>query len=277
MKKCQFVSINKGDTLEKLAVKYKSSIESVQSSNPTVNFNQIKEGQMICISSELSVCPIGSIPYQVKDDDTLGSIATKFYTTVETIIDTNPNIDPNNLQIGQIICINEQLPKIPTCPSMNIYVIRPQDTLYSIASKFGITIDSLTRINKGLNPYNLSVGSIICLPFTPTPYIIVIEVQLKRLLLYYLGRLYTNYPVAVGKQTTPTPLGQFYILNKQVNPGGPFGTRWMGLSQPSYGIHGTNRPDSIGFNASNGCIRMFNHDVEDLFSKVSVQTPVIIL
>jgi len=72
------------------------------------------------------------------------------------------------------------------------------------------------------------------------------------------------------------PAGTFTIINKQVNPGGPFGTRWMGLSQPHYGIHGTNNPASIGTAASNGCIRMYNEDVNELFNLVSVGTPVTI-
>ncbi|HYF81796.1 MAG TPA: L,D-transpeptidase [Clostridia bacterium] len=48
----------------------------------------------------------------------------------------------------------------------------------------------------------------------------------------------------------------------------------MGLTAPSYGIHGTNNPASIGTAASNGCVRMFNKDVEDLFNNVGVGTVV---
>jgi lipoprotein-anchoring transpeptidase ErfK/SrfK len=88
--------------------------------------------------------------------------------------------------------------------------------------------------------------------------------------LYRNGRFFKAYPVATGKPTTPTPIGTFTIKNKQINPGGPYGTRWMGLTAPSYGIHGTNNPASIGFAASNGCVRMFNKDVEDLFNYVGV-------
>jgi lipoprotein-anchoring transpeptidase ErfK/SrfK len=93
------------------------------------------------------------------------------------------------------------------------------------------------------------------------------------------GKVYKAYPVAVGKASTPTPKGTFKIKNKQVNPGGPFGVRWLGLSAPngSYGIHGTNNPASIGKNVSNGCIRMHNKDVTELFNLVSVGTTVNIL
>jgi lipoprotein-anchoring transpeptidase ErfK/SrfK len=84
------------------------------------------------------------------------------------------------------------------------------------------------------------------------------------------------YPIAVGKSSTPTPLGNYCIVTKTMNPGGVFGTRWMGLSIPLYGIHGTSKPSSIGTQASLGCVRMHNHDAETVYSQVEVGTPVII-
>ena len=50
----------------------------------------------------------------------------------------------------------------------------------------------------------------------------------------------------------------------------PLGTRWLGLNLKGYGIHGTNRPDSIGRNASHGCIRMRNREIEELFRMVAI-------
>lgn len=87
-----------------------------------------------------------------------------------------------------------------------------------------------------------------------------------------------TYQCAVGKYATPTPLGSYSVVNKVVNPGGMLGTRWMGLNIPdgNYGIHGTNNPASIGQFISNGCIRMYNSDVEELFPKINIGTPVII-
>jgi len=86
------------------------------------------------------------------------------------------------------------------------------------------------------------------------------------------------YPVATGKPSTPTPPGKYQVVNKRVNPGGVLGTRWMGLSIPGgiYGIHGTNNADSIGKAISNGCIRMHNQHVEQLFPHVNIGTPVVI-
>lgn len=88
--------------------------------------------------------------------------------------------------------------------------------------------------------------------------------------------VYKTYRIAIGKARTPTPLGNFKIMNKAPNPGGPYGALWLGLNVPNggYGIHGTNNPSSIGKNVSHGCIRMQNHDVVELGGLVPIGTTV---
>ncbi|MCJ7842079.1 L,D-transpeptidase [Lederbergia sp. NSJ-179] len=105
---------------------------------------------------------------------------------------------------------------------------------------------------------------------------IEVSIQKHQLKLFDGSKLIKTYPVALGKIVTPTPHGSYKIINKQLNPGGPFGVLWMGLSKPHYGIHGTNNPSSIGKSVSHGCIRMYNHDVLDLSRRVPVGTPVVI-
>lgn len=87
------------------------------------------------------------------------------------------------------------------------------------------------------------------------------------------------FPIAIGRSSTPTPVGNFKVVHKAVNWGTGFGTRWMGLNVPwgKYGIHGTNKPWSIGRMASHGCIRMQNRDVEQLYPWVKHNTEVIIV
>lgn len=113
--------------------------------------------------------------------------------------------------------------------------------------------------------------------------------------LYFLkdGDLQEAYPVATGKTENLTPNGKFKIVVKYKNPawggagvsapipGGapnnPLGKRWMGISYGGgsrYGIHGNSNPKSIGTYASLGCVRMFNDDVEKLYEKVNINTPV---
>lgn len=104
---------------------------------------------------------------------------------------------------------------------------------------------------------------------------IVINILQRRLYLYRDGRLFQAYPVAVGQPDTPSPRGEFVITQKAVWGDG-FGTRWMRISVPwgIYGIHGTNKPWSVGTVASHGCFRMLNRDVEQLYALVAIGTTV---
>lgn len=105
---------------------------------------------------------------------------------------------------------------------------------------------------------------------------IVIDREKQRLYVYEDGRFFAEYPVAVGKSETPTPVGEWKITSKSSGWGGGFGTRWLGLNVPwgIYGIHGTNKPWSIGQRASAGCIRMHNKHVEEIFPWIPLGTPV---
>lgn len=112
-------------------------------------------------------------------------------------------------------------------------------------------------------------------------YQIRIDLSERRLYLYNQNQLVKVYPVGVGKIATQSPRGDFTIINKVPYPysyrGGPlsvYGTFWMGLSKRGYGIHGTNRPSSIGKYVSKGCIRMYNQDVNELARLVPIGTPV---
>jgi lipoprotein-anchoring transpeptidase ErfK/SrfK len=104
------------------------------------------------------------------------------------------------------------------------------------------------------------------------PFQIDVSVNNRRLRLLKNGVLQKQYPIAVGRMLSGTPVGQFIIINKAPNPGGPFGTMWMSLSKEHYGIHGTNDPSSIGKAVSKGCIRMHNRDVEELSRIVPIGT-----
>ena len=131
----------------------------------------------------------------------------------------------------------------------------------------------------------------------PAP-IIVIHRDVNRLVLFHGSHYVRSFPVATGQPIYPTPLGHFEIIIKQVNPwwypptqddlakglkpvppgpGNPLGTRWMGLSSPGVGIHGTSEPWSIGHSESHGCIRMQVVDAEWLYPHVRVGTPVFIV
>ena len=107
-----------------------------------------------------------------------------------------------------------------------------------------------------------------------------IVVDTERLVLSVLvdGQVFQKYPIAIGKYTSPSPVGEWKIVDKAYESGGAFGTRWMGLNVPwgIYGIHGTNRPWSIGWAASAGCFRMYNEDIETIYPWIPVGTPVVV-
>jgi lipoprotein-anchoring transpeptidase ErfK/SrfK len=125
---------------------------------------------------------------------------------------------------------------------------------------------------------------------------IVIDEGDHSLTLYRAGRKTMRFGVAVGQSAYPTPTGEFSVIAKVVDPtwvppnsdwakgalpippgpNNPLGTRWIGISAPGVGIHGTNDPASIGYSVSHGCIRMQIPDVERLFEMVYQGTPVTI-
>lgn len=108
---------------------------------------------------------------------------------------------------------------------------------------------------------------------------IVVDLYKRILTLYNDGEIYQTYPVSVGKVSSKTPVGEWAIIGKSKDWGGGFGTRWLGLNVPwgIFGIHGTNKPWSIGQAASQGCVRMYNRHIEQLFDWVPVKTRVDII
>lgn len=105
---------------------------------------------------------------------------------------------------------------------------------------------------------------------------ILIRLDEKTLYLFSDGQVCRQYAVAVGRQTTPSPIGEWHVVWKDADWGTGFGTRWLGLDVPwgTFGIHGTNKPWSIGARSSHGCIRMRNRDVEELYDLVPLGTSV---
>ena len=161
---------------------------------------------------------------------------------------------------------------------------------------------ALTRALRSTNrriPVELIVSTVEP-KVTPANYgpVVIIHRGANRLSLFDGPALVRRFGVATGASDYPTPLGNYSIATKQMNPwwipppdsewakdskpippgpGNPLGTRWMGLTAPLVGIHGTPDAASIGYSASHGCIRMRVPEAEWLFSRVNVGTPVLIV
>jgi lipoprotein-anchoring transpeptidase ErfK/SrfK len=113
--------------------------------------------------------------------------------------------------------------------------------------------------------------------------VVVVSIPDRKLAVLEGDTVIASFPIAVGAPSSPSPTGEFQIVSRVANPtyyrpgtvipsgkDNPVGTRWIGLSQKGYGIHGTNAPKSVGHAASHGCIRLRNRDVEQLFSMLQV-------
>jgi LysM repeat protein len=171
--------IRSGDTYYTLAQRFNTTVEAIRAANPNVNPNNLQVGQTICIPGtpgpgpQPGQCPTGTNPYVIRSGDTYYALAQRFNTTVDAIRRANPNVDPNNLRVGQTICIPGAPgpgPQPGQCPAgTNPYVIRSGDTFYTLAQRFNTTVDAIRRANPNVDPNSLQVGQTICIPGTPGP------------------------------------------------------------------------------------------------------------
>ena len=170
-------------------------------------------------------------------------------------------------------------------PDSFFYTVRSGDALSKIAKKHHTIVELIKRSNH-LDKDSIRAG--MKLKISKAIYSIVIDVSENALKLYSDKELLKTYPVATGRTGHPTPIGSFTIVNKLENPtwykagavvapdspANILGTRWLGFSLAGYGIHGTTLPETIGTAVSEGCVRMYNEDVEALFAIVPINTTV---
>ncbi|MFA6321190.1 MAG: L,D-transpeptidase family protein [Candidatus Omnitrophota bacterium] len=169
-----------------------------------------------------------------------------------------------------------------------LYEVQKGDNLTKIAKKFNTTTELISRSND-LKDANVRVGK--KLKITKSKFSIVVDKSQNILTLKADQDIFKTYRVSTGKNSC-TPVGTFTVTNKIVDPpwypsaGGMIpskdpknvlGSRWIGLSKKSYGIHGTIEPESIGQSVTEGCVRMRNAEVEELYSIVPIGTEVVIV
>ncbi|WP_213818170.1 L,D-transpeptidase family protein [Garciella nitratireducens] len=156
-----------------------------------------------------------------------------------------------------------------------VYDPKTSEAVISYQKAAGLLVDGVV----GPDTWNAIGISPKYLEYFDSVYFIEIDLEQKSLALKERGTIISTYSVAVGKPETPTPTGFWKIIQKSLNPGGPFGARWMRMSIPwgGYGIHGTDQPESIGTAASHGCVRMYNEDVIKLYEIVPLGTAVEII
>jgi L,D-transpeptidase ErfK/SrfK len=189
------------------------------------------------------------------------------------------------------------------------HLVKRGETLTFLALKKGVQWQVLARLNDLKKPYRIKAGMVLKINNThivPSELGDGLVINLPELMLYHFqqGSYQRRYALAVGKRSWPTPTGDYQIVNKARNPTwvvpasiqeemaeqgkevlekvapgpkNPLGSYWMGTSAPGVGIHATNRPWSVGYSVSHGCIRMLPGEIAELYPQVPLGTPVKIL
>jgi lipoprotein-anchoring transpeptidase ErfK/SrfK len=171
------------------------------------------------------------------------------------------------------------------CPEKVAYTVKDGDVLIKIAYRNGTTVEQLTKNNPALQKPRAVIHPGQNIYILKGDWKLIVYRSQYRMLVYNGNKLFKIYRIAIGKEGR-TPQGSFLIDDKvkeppfrdipysgDANGGNPLGTRWMRLKPiegtpadlAGYGIHGTWNNDSLGKPASNGCLRMANSDVEELF------------
>jgi len=172
-------------------------------------------------------------------------------------------------------------------PKSITYQVKPGDSLAKIARQYKTTVELIMKSN------NISDSLIIPgrkIKIWNAPFTILVDKSQNILLLKSDEEIIKTYIVSTGKNNC-TPVGTFKITNKLVNPTwfkagavvppgsseNVLGTRWLGFDLAGYGIHGTTEPKELGKQVTQGCVRLSNTDVEELYTIVPVGTEVTVV
>ncbi|MFC7322607.1 LysM peptidoglycan-binding domain-containing protein [Halobacillus campisalis] len=148
-------TVKAGDTLYSLALKYNTSVSKIAAENQLDNVNFLRIGQVLKIPGESTAPPNSPATYTVKSGDTLYSIARKYNTTVSEITSVNQIRNAALIQVGQVLTI----PNGSTSePAAQTYTVKTGDTLYSIALRFGTTVQKIASANNISNPSFIRPG-----------------------------------------------------------------------------------------------------------------------
>jgi hypothetical protein len=211
----------------------------------------------------------------------------------ELVIKLNDYVKKYDFFIYKSLAFFPDIHKQLSMKISGVYTVKPGDTLYYIAVNHNTDVESLIKINNFENGDNIIAGQKILLGkvlFSPSPDTIIVSEDNSRLYFFHNMKLISTFFCSPGVKGK-TPIGVFQIIRKikdpvlywegevipPLSPINGLGTRFLQLSDPQYGVHGTTKPWEIGRRVSHGCIRMMNFNVEELFNLVQVGTRVIIV
>ncbi len=183
----RYYTVQPGDTLSGIALRFQTSIATLVAYNHIANPNTIYVGQVLRISGVSSNAKMSSqttsaslafrtgrsTTYTVKPGNTLSGIASQFHVTVSQLVQWNHIANPNVIAVGQVLTVggSSSAPSTsntshasPTPSSSTTYTVQPGDTLGLIAGKFGLSWQTLASYNHLSNPNVLQVGEVLHIP-----------------------------------------------------------------------------------------------------------------
>ena len=198
--------VKEGDTFWRLSQAYGVSVQNLVDANPGINADNLQIGSTLCIPANSSspasphTCPSRAFSYTIRAGDTFWKLSQAYGVNLQDILDANPGVNPQNLQIGSTLCIPaaravpapsakvtppsakavppmKAAPPVPTAPPIPVvpqtattpsrhflYSIKRCDTIYGIARNFYVSVESILDENPGINPRCLQVGTYIHIP-----------------------------------------------------------------------------------------------------------------
>ncbi|MFA5523237.1 MAG: LysM peptidoglycan-binding domain-containing protein [Tissierellales bacterium] len=156
-----YYTIEAGDTYFSIASRFGVTVAALEAANPNIDPTRLIIGQRICMPRQ-ETCPGGRI-HVIGTGDTLYRLAQRYDISFRAIVNANPNIDVENLQIGQEVCIPPYEPA-DLCPTGNTYIIKEGDTLSSIAEEFTVSATDILKYNPTMAPSEFVAGRQICMP-----------------------------------------------------------------------------------------------------------------
>ncbi len=192
-------------------------------------------------------CPNSSLPYIVREGDTLYKIALSYNTTEDEILKANVNLNRYNLNPGQTICIPLPNEEYPSCRTTNYYIAQEGDTFFSIGRRFGVDTEEIINANMGIQPENIYTGIILCIPVAASPVclsinntgtVITLTNKTSGTVKEYKSRLSNNSNLIPGR---------LVMTKKRLESGDIEGAKELLFSPFEFGIRGeTAMKDSTG-------------------------------
>ncbi|OQA43097.1 MAG: D-gamma-glutamyl-meso-diaminopimelic acid endopeptidase CwlS precursor [Chloroflexi bacterium ADurb.Bin325] len=161
-------TVKANDTLWDIAAAHNISVAALQAANPALDPKYLQKGQVLIIpgQADAGAQPAAAMTYTVRANDTLWDIAMSYGVSVNALMAANPGVDPQRLQNGQTLIIPdaEGAAAAVAGAASTPYTVRQDDTLWTIAAGFGISVESLSAANPGLDPKLLRVGQVLTVP-----------------------------------------------------------------------------------------------------------------